>query len=115
MKKIILSFSLAVSLFAVDYSTLRSGNSSNYENSVVDIHGKFLSYRCTKDRRVNGNRVDGYCKVQLKAMDNDEFIGYVALYVGTTWESDFKSASRNDMFSFSCTYKNNLSVFRDCR
>jgi len=114
MKKIVLICILVSSLFSVSYSTLRSSGGSNYNNSIVYIDGEFNSYRCTKDRRVNGERVDGYCKVQLSAVDGGSFIGYVSVIVGTTWESDFKSASRGDLFSFSCTYKNNMSNFKDC-
>jgi len=114
MKKIILFFTFCSSLFSVSYSTLYSSGGLNYKNSIVYINGDFNSYRCIKDRRINGHRVDGYCKVQLSATDRGSFISYVSVVVGTTWESDFKSAKRGDFFSFSCTYRHSIINFKDC-
>lgn len=106
-----LSFS---SLYSISYPTLYKVRGSGYLDSHVSITGKFTRFTCydspsyTKDRR-------DYCKVSLTVYDNDVFVNHVALHVGTTWKSDFKSSRKGDIFSFGCTYKGDYTVFKDCK
>lgn len=113
MKKVVLFLFLSFSLLAVDYPTFYKELGNGYKGSSVYIDGEFTNYRCYKE---SGSRasLNGYCKVFLDVYHDNNFLRSVAVFVGTTWESDLKSSKKGDTFSFSCTYKNSLSIFKDC-
>jgi len=113
MKILVLVFIFSNLLFGVSFSTLYEVRGKGYDNSNVYIDGEFTSYRCSINSGLNNSR-DNYCKVFLDVIENGKFISSVAVFVGTTWESDFKNAKRGDTYSFSCTYKNSLSTFKYC-
>ena len=114
MFKILFSLLLFTSLYSVDYSTFYESLGHGYKHSGIDISGKFSSYNCSHSDSVSRS-FDDFCRIELKVFKDATHFNYVSLTVGTSWESDFKSASLGDTFSFSCIYRGgSLSRFKNC-
>jgi len=110
--KLMLILIISINLYGVSYLNLHSNGGRNYKNSTVYINGKFASYRCSRSHKDTSKH---YCKVDLRVYDGDKYISRVGVTVGTTWENDFKNAYKDKEFSFSCTYKNSINYFENCR
>lgn len=115
MKKIVILFLIVSSLFSVDYETLYLSKGKGYENSGVRVSGGFSNYSCS-ERYIDKEyrRKEKFCSVVL-GIHTENLNKSVTVEVGSTWENDFKNAKYRDTFSFDCTYRGNLSRFKDCR
>ncbi|MBD3843282.1 MAG: hypothetical protein IE909_15660 [Campylobacterales bacterium] len=101
-----------VFIFALDYISLHKYGGKGYEGSDIYISGELSHYSCYEAKRA----YDSHCEALLVMRDYDgTYLNTVRVYVGSTYQSDFKSASKGDKFSFNCTFRGDNGSFKDCR